>query len=145
MRRTVYPYRAIRRTKMFEKNPSSNQENSYFSKRRLLLIVLRAVKYSRDRLWLFSNYSRSDVISSKKETYFSDHSGKIMSCSLSQPQRYVFEVSCCVFERPIIGLVPYIFWLFSINRLCWLIVCHSCEADVFIIIFTIPRILKAYN
>ena len=29
--------------------------------------------------------------------------------------------------------VPYIFWLFLIKRLCWLIVCHSSEADVSII------------
>ena len=68
----------------------------------------------------------------KKKIYW-DHSGKIIPSSLCQSQRYVSEVSRCVFERSIMYPVTYIFWLFLIKRFCWLIVCHSSEADVSII------------
>ena len=128
-------YRIIRRMKTFEKDifhPSSKRNS--FWEWKLLLIVLRAGKYSRDRLWLFSSYTpkpKSHHFVEKK--IYWDHSRKIIPFSLSQSQRYVFEVSCCVLERPIMYPVPYNFWLFLIKRLCWLIVCHSSEADVSII------------
>ena len=84
--------------------------------------------------------SQSNIISWKKRRFTGIIAGKLFPfsvfipfLSLSQSQRYVFEVSCCVFERPIMYPVPYNFWLFLIKRLCWLIVCHSSEADVSII------------
>ena len=127
-------YRIIRRMKMFEKDifhPSSKR-NSFlgmkvtFDRSTSGKIFTRQLKAVLQLLAKVTSFRR------KKKIYW-DHSGQIIPSSLCQSQRYVSEVSRCVFERSIMYPVTYIFWLFLIKRFCWLIVCHSSEADVSII------------
>ena len=129
-------YRIIRRMKTFEKDvfhPSSKR-NSFLEMKVTFDRSMSGKIFTRQVMAVLQLHVEAEVTSfrRKKKIYW-DHSGKIIPFSLSQSQRYVFEVSCCVFERPIMYPVPYIFWLFLIKRLCWLIVCHSSEADVSII------------
>ena len=130
-------YRVIlRRMKTFEKDvfhPSSKR-NSFLEMKVTFDRFMSGKIFTRQVMAVLQLHVEAEVTSfrRKKKIYW-DHSGKIIPFSLSQSQRYVFEVSCCVFERSIMYPVPYIFWLFFIKRLCWLIVCHSSEADVSII------------
>ena len=129
-------YRIITRMKTFEKDifhPSSKR-NSFFGMKVTFDRSTSGKIFTRKVMAVLQLHVEAEVASfrRKKKIYW-DHSGKIIPFSLSQSQRYVFELSCCVFGRSIKYPVLYIFWLFLIKRMCWLIVCHSSEAVVSII------------